>query len=714
MNIWRAVSFVAVLLNLGLSSQPARKITVDDLMRLRTIVDVKISPDGTSVAYAVSQPSVERDAHETELFVAPAAGGSPKRLAPDTRIFTPTLPAPRLRWTPDGSRVSFLSVVNGRPQVFAAAVDANAQQITSAPQGAFPYEWAPDAKSVAYLSRDEAPASVVTHVHAPPPSTRLWVQPLDGTAYVVVTPSAHYVDSFTWAPDSASIVYSAAPMSGFTAPYYTRLFRASVGTPGTSGTLGTAVTPIVLIDRPGMNTMPQFSPDGSRIAFVTTNERVGLLAPRILAVADLGVRSGGASAPPSAPAIRTYPMNGAWIGEMTWAPDGKSLYVLMNEDTFATQDHMFEMPIVRVDVASGTSDRVVSGPIVDYSMSVSRDGRTLAYREVEPRSMGEVIVRDVATGRTRKITDVNPELAQFALGKLEAIKWRSFDGMELWGLLITPPVDRGPEGPPLRGAVARSGGDFLSAGASAKAEAPPSSPRTFPLITYCHGGPIGGVTYGIFPQFMHVPGQIDPYPVEALASAGYAVFLPMPRGGSGYGEQGHRAIVNAWGEADYKDIMAGIDHLIAQGVADPDRLGIMGASYGGYMTNWIVTQTNRFKAASSSASVSDLTDLYYLADAGAVMEEYFKKPWENRDSYAAHSPITYVERVTTPLLLQHGENDPRVPLASARKFYEALKALGKTVEFDIFPRGSHVQYQPVAERESMQRNLEWFRRWIKP
>jgi dipeptidyl aminopeptidase/acylaminoacyl peptidase len=159
--------------------------------------------------------------------------------------------------------------------------------------------------------------------------------------------------------------------------------------------------------------------------------------------------------------------------------------------------------------------------------------------------------------------------------------------------------------------------------------------------------------------------------------------------------------------------MAGVDHLIAQGIADADRLGVMGASYGGFMTNWIVTQTNRFKAASSSASISDLTDLYYLADAGAVMEEYFRKPWENRDSYTAHSPLTFVEKVSTPLLLQHGENDPRVPIASGRKFYEALKALGKTVEFDIFPRGGHVQYQPVAQRESMQRNLDWFRRWIK-
>src|SRR2546428_496144 len=128
-------------------------------------------------------------------------------------------------------------------------------------------------------------------------------------------------------------------------------------------------------------------------------------------------------------------------------------------------------------------------------------------------------------------------------------------------------------------------------------------------------GPNGGVTYGLFPQFMHVVSQVDYYPVEAMASAGFAILFPMPRGGAGYGEAGQRSIVNAWGEADYKDIMTGVDDLVAKGIADPDRLGVMGASYGGYMTNWIVTQTNRFKAASAGASLSDLADEYFPSDA---------------------------------------------------------------------------------------------------
>jgi dipeptidyl aminopeptidase/acylaminoacyl peptidase len=656
------------LLASGLQAQAVRKVTIDDLMALRTINDVKISPAGDRVAYTVSTPSVPRNAHEPALFVIAAGGGTPKALATGYRIFTPALPAPRIRWRPDGRTLSVLIAEKAGPQVLSiAADDSSAQTVTAAPLGVSSYEWSPDGKYLAYLSRDPGPATppVANKVGANPPATRLWLQPLSPAGPArAITPADQYVDSIAWSPDSTEIAYSFAPVVGFLAPYQTKIFAVAVE--------GAAIRPIV--DRAGMNVSPQFSPDGKKISFISTSERTGIIAPRGLAVADAAARNSN---------IRAFPMNGAWIAEILWLPTSDAVVVTMNEGTFATGAGMFEMPAVRVSLNDGKAERLGDDrSALQYSMSLSRDGRTLAYREVRARDMGDLVVMDVASKRTTRLTEVNPELKQLALGELKPFSWKSFDGMEIWGLLLTPP-----------------GYDGKS---------------RIPLLVYCHGGPIGGVTLGIFPQFMHVPGQIDPYPTEAFASAGFAVLFPMPRGGSGYGEAGHRMIINDWGGPDYKDIMAGVDHLVAQGVADTNRLGVMGASYGGYMTNWIVTQTARFKAATAGASIADLSDLYYLTDGGDLMAEYYKLPWQNPEGYARSSPLTHAAKVTTPILISHGDRDPRVPLATAQKFFKALQAQGKIAEMDIYPGGGHVFYPPQQEKAVMTRNFEWMTRYIKP
>ena len=652
------------------AQQPApQPFTLDDEMKMRAIVDVRISPDGERVAYVLSTPSLTKNEHEAALFVLPSRGGASTRLGDAVHIFNTPVPRPQLRWSPDSSTVSLVGLAGDRPQVFAIPISGAAPRaLTSAPEGVFAHEWSPDGKSLAYLTRDgmtpdevrrRQDKSFVIRADAPDPATRLVVQSLDGSAPRVLTAAAHYVDGFSWSPDSRELAYSAAPRSGFSAPYETRLYAIPVD----------GGTPRVIVDRPGINNGPRYSPDGQWLTFTTTNGKTDIMASRSLAVVP--ARGG---------TVHTFAMDDAWVNEYMWARDSKSIYFEANDGTFSRGEHMFDQPIARVSVADGRTERLVPGQTVDYAPTISNDGRWLAYKAAEGRTVGDVFVMDTVTKHAMKLTEVNPELHDRALGDLKPISWRSFDGMEIWGLLLTPPG--------------------WTAG------------RALPLLVYIHGGPGGGVTYGLFPQFMHFVPQVDPYPTEAMASAGFAVLFPMPRGGAGYGEAGQRMIVNAWGEADYKDIMAGVDHLVAQGIADPKRLGVMGASYGGYMTNWIVTQTGRFKAASAGASLTDLTDEYYLSDGGQFMVDYFKRPWESRESYAAHSPLTFVQRVTTPLLIQHGERDARVPVSGAWKFYRALKALGKTVEFDIYPRGGHVLYEPMLQREQMRRNLDWFTRWI--
>ena len=681
----------------------ARPVTVADLMGLRSVSDVRISPDGRQVAYVASRPALEKDEHEAVLYLVPAGGGRPERLTYGTRIFNKPRPAPHLRWSPDGARLSFLAFAGDVPQVFALdARGGEARALTASQQGVSDYAWSPDGVRLAYLAPDAPPAeeerrrqdkSFVIEVDRQERPARVWVQDLAGGPARALSPPEHFVAALDWSPDGATIAYAASARSGYVGMFHTRLYAL----PAAGG------EPRVLVDRDGMNTSPRYSPDGRWIAFISTAGRPEMVstwglylvpaAPAATApAAATATREGAGEGPP----IRSLAPD-TWVAELAWAPDSASLVVVPNESPSQRGAHMFEQPLLRLWL-DGRRAELDPGPFVHYSPSFSDDGRRLAFRSVEPQGMGDVFVLDLAgrAGRTggsqgppRRLTEVNPELAGLALGRLEPMHWRSFDGMEIWGLLLTPPV--------------------IPPGESGVRER-----RRLPLVVYLHGGPIGGFTYGVFPQFMHSVGQVEPYPIQAMAGAGMAVLLPMPRGGSGYGEAGFRMIRNGWGEGDYLDVMAGVDHLVKEGVADPDRLGVMGASYGGYLTDWIVTQTRRFKAASAMCSVSDIADLYYVSDAGDFTQEYFGLPWEAPEAYARHSPITYVSRVATPLLIQHGENDRRVPLMQATKFYKALKEQGKTVELEIYPRGGHVIYEPALEQEIMRRNLEWFRRWLRP
>src|SRR5262245_42537738 len=234
-RLLKSIVWIAAVISLASAEQQARKpVTLDDLFNLRSIVDVKISPQGNRVAYVVSKPSLAKNQHEASLFVIAAGGGEPRRLAESTRILNTPLPAPKLRWSPDGTRIAFLAISGQNPQVF--AVDASggeAKALTDAPDGAMGFEWSPDGQSVAYLTRDPMSAeeqrqrqdsSFVTHVDAPDRATRIALQPLAaGAAPRFLTPANQYVENMTWSPDGREIAYSAAPTTGFMAQYAGRI-----------------------------------------------------------------------------------------------------------------------------------------------------------------------------------------------------------------------------------------------------------------------------------------------------------------------------------------------------------------------------------------------------------------------------------------------------------------------------------------------------------
>jgi dipeptidyl aminopeptidase/acylaminoacyl peptidase len=261
------------------------------------------------------------------------------------------------------------------------------------------------------------------------------------------------------------------------------------------------------------------------------------------------------------------------------------------------------------------------------------------------------------------------------LGKSEVLSWKSSDGLDVEGLLTYP--------------VGYQTG------------------KRVPLLLVIHGGPAG-----VFTQSF-LAGSRSVYPLAAFSSRGYAVLRVNPRGSSGYGQKFRYANMKDWGGGDYQDLMTGVDKVIQMGVADPERMGVMGWSYGGYMTSWIVTQTKRFKAASVGAGVTNLMSFIGTADIPAFIPDYFGgQPWENLDVYRSHSAMFNMKGVSTPTLVQHGEADERVPISQGYEFYNALKVLNVPTRMIVLPRMPHGPNEPKMVLKASQTNLEWFEKYV--
>jgi dipeptidyl aminopeptidase/acylaminoacyl peptidase len=310
---------------------------------------------------------------------------------------------------------------------------------------------------------------------------------------------------------------------------------------------------------------------------------------------------------------------------------------------------------------------MVGGP------GVNSAGTHLGFVSEAPDRPPEAWVTELSSFEPVQVSRVQSG-TRTPVGQTDVIRWNAPDGEEVEGLLTYP------EGY--------------------------SPDRPVPLLVIVHGGPTGVFTQSYL-------GTAYQYPTAVFASEGYAVLRPNPRGSSGYGREFRYANYEDWGGGDYEDILAGVDAVIEMGVADPDRLGVMGWSYGGYMTSWIVTQTNRFRAASIGAALPNLISFSGTSDVPGFIPDYFGgEYWEIPERWQAHSPLHHVGGTTTPSLIQHGEEDVRVPVGQAYEFHNALVRQGVESKLVVYPRQPHGIREPKLLLDAMTRNLEWFERWV--
>lgn len=624
------------------------------------VTDVQIAPDGSQVAYVTTPASKEGEFPVSEIRLVAAEGG------PARRLTTSEAADGAPRWSPDSSRIAFVSdrKERGKPQLYVIELaGGEAVRLTDSSGGVARAVWSPDGALLAFTAgvgeteeekkrkeeRDDAKV-----VDADVKKVGLWVKTVPddiGSAAVDALPEARrlspedmHVGEFSWAPDSAGLVAAASssPKAHDTFAPDLVIFPLD-GEPQRLGRME------------GMLSAPKFNPDGTTIAFVGTEQVI----PALFSLQTIPATGG-------APTIVAPGYEGS-LYAFEWLPDGDRIIVGVETG----QTHTFQVAdLENGDLAPAFAPFENAGSGA-YLLSTSANGERFAFTHSHDRSYSNVYVADL-DGAPRRLTDLNPWTRDYDFGETRELRWRSTDGLEIQGLVILP--------------VGHQAGQRV------------------PLLTHIHGGPCGAWTHGLYANW-HSWGQF-------MAQRGYAVFLPNPRGSSGRGTEFLCGIVGCYGEPDWEDINSGIDHMIEQGIADPEQLVVGGWSGGGFLTNWAITHSDRFKAAVSGAGIANWVSFQGTADVRSVFDRYLGPVDVDVETHWRLSPIRTIANATTPTLILYGEADQRVPVSQGYELYEGLKSRGVETQLVAYPREPHGIGERKHQLDLLPRVIDWYDRHL--
>jgi dipeptidyl aminopeptidase/acylaminoacyl peptidase len=650
------LAFVAVPGPIIGQASPVKVPTVDDLLNLKTLGGPQVSPDGAWVTYTVTSTDWKQDAFVTQVWLVHVASGRNFQATRGEKSCSS--PA----WSPDGAWLAFTSSrIGDKNQIFAIRPDGGeAIQLTNAENGVGGYAWSKDGSQIAFTTSDLEEKDVKArkdYVGDFEVVRREYVHQhlrTFGVAEAMNAPVAgiertrgkdYSVSSFSWSPDNRRMAFSATITPDLIQGGTSDIYVLDLAT--------NAVRK--LVDSPGPDDSPRWSPDGRMLVFSSAmGNPQHFHANSRLAIVPVD----GGKPRSITDSFDEQP------GLIAWLPDG--VYFGASQKTAS---HLF-----RVDPATGKTTRVSQPDALMLSGgSFTRDGKSLAFAAASSSTLGEVYVSTVQPFAPRRLTSMTDQVTGYRLGRREVISWKSRDGTDIEGVLIKP-------------------ADFDPA-------------RAYPLLCIIHGGPTG----------VDRPTMIDArtYPSDIWAGRGALILKVNYRGSAGYGEKFRQLNVRNLGVGDAWDVLSGVEHLVKLGWADPKRVGCMGWSQGGYISAFLTTSSTAFAAISVGAGISNWATYYYNTDITPFTIQYLgADPAADPEIYAKTSPMTYVKQAKTPTLIQHGELDRRVPIPNAYELRQGLEDRGVKAEMIVYKGFGHGVTKPKASRAVMLHNLAWFNHYI--
>ena len=654
-----------------------RPITVDDYFQVREVDDPQISADGQWVAYTVTTSSLKDDEDKTRIWMVATAGGDAVAMTSEETS------SEHPRWSPDGKYLAFLSKRNeGRTYVWLLnRLGGEAQPLVKTAQDVKDFAWSPDGKRIVMVLQDPSPEDLEAAEERTkeesegkeikdknPKAQRPWVidrylYKEDEIGYLERLRTHLYV--FDLAGKTLTQVTSGdfddkhpawspdgkylAFSSNRSTPDADRNYDSNIWVVAADNTDKGAHLTQVTTN-PGSDDSPMWSPDGKWIAYVTQ------LEPKLLVYATSHV----AVSPAGGGEAKVLTLNfDRMSSEPRFSPDGKFIYFIADDD--GTQN------LCQVPAGGGEVTRPIGGRLMVYGYSVAKSGDVAAQVTTMDRP-SEVFT--IAGGKLTRITHTNDDLlSQLKLTAPEYVKFKSKDGTTVAGYLYKPL-------------------DYVPG-------------KKYPAILRPHGGPV----WSYYAEFTHL--------AQLFAANGYVVLYPNPRGSTGYGQAYAKAIDADWGNKDFQDDMAMVDYAIAQGMVDPDKLGVGGWSYGGISTDFIIAQTTRFKAAISGAGAGLFASMYGHDEYTRDYDYELGYPWRDRAVWDKVSPFYRIANVTTPTLFMGGDIDANVPILGGEQMYQALKTLGRETELVVYPGEYHEFKAPSHLKDRLERYLAWYAHYVK-